>query len=355
MENETLRQSKTYVHPLCDKKYEIDLDSREFSIAVVGDMHLHGSTPKSRIDDYPDTCITKLAILRRQMLDLDCKYLFCAGDIFHVSKERSDFEYRVINEFLKFKEAGISVFISQGNHDLQNDRMDSIEKSSLGILYLTNTVNPFTEVVFNRGIPIPIVVTGLPFPNDVQPVTKFNAYNILCCHKFFDVGFDKDSIMSKDLEKYGYNMYICGHDHVVYDLKKIPTKDGVVSVVRPGSFTRGTAHNYNTKRMVYMDQIIFSSKVEVVRHTLPVKDPKEVFPASVTDKVEDPSLRDLSKQLADLVTHLYASGTSNNSVYSILDESPVDVKIKERIVQYLESHGIFRRDNVVATLENKEE
>lgn len=350
MVNENLSDKKINVPSLCDRLYEID-EKDVFSVAVVGDMHLHGSTPKSRLDNYPETCISKLGILRKEMIDSGIKYLICTGDIFHISKERSDFEYAVIKEFLRFKDSGIEVFMTVGNHDLQSDRLDTIEKSSLGILFLTEVVKPFTTLKFNRGDKTSIVFTGLHFPNDVEPVKEFGLYNILCCHKFYNVASDKDSILKKDLEKYGYNMYICGHDHIPYDLEKVPTKDGIISIVRPGSFMRGTSHNYNTKRLVYMDEIRFNGKVEVERHTLPVKDPKEVFPASATDRMEDKSLKDISKQLADLVTQMYSISSSNNSVYSILDESPVDIKIKRRIVEYLESHGIFRKNNVVAELE----
>lgn len=349
MASENLNDKKNYTPPLCAREYEIE-ENENFSVMTIGDPHLHGSTPKSRLDNYPETSIQKLAMLRREMVKRGCKYLFIAGDIFHIPKERSDYEFMVIQEFLRFKEAGIKVFISTGNHDIQNDRLDTIEKSTLGILYLTEVVYPFVKVTFKRGEKTPIVITGLHFPNEVEPITEFGAYNILCCHKFYNVPADKDSLLKKDLENYGYNMYICGHDHIPYELEKVPTKDGVVSIVRPGSFMRGTSHNYNTKRLVYMDEIRFNGKVEVERHTLPVKDPKDIFPASVTDKVEDGSLKDISKQLADLVTQMYESKSSNNSVYSILDESPVDIKIKKRIVEYLESHGIFRKDNVVAEL-----
>ena len=70
-------------------------------------MHLNSSTPKSRIDDYPQTMINKLDILRNAMIARGVKYVICGGDIFHKAKQPSDFEYKVANEFLKFREAGI--------------------------------------------------------------------------------------------------------------------------------------------------------------------------------------------------------------------------------------------------------
>lgn len=109
---ETLQDSKTWVPELLDRKYVFEDDCK---FAFVGDMHLNSSTPKSRIDDYPQTMINKLDILRNAMIARGVKYVICGGDIFHKAKQPSDFEYKVANEFLKFREAGIEVFSIFGN------------------------------------------------------------------------------------------------------------------------------------------------------------------------------------------------------------------------------------------------
>ena len=238
---ETLKDKQIKIPDLCKGEYVIQDDHP--NIAVVGDLHLHSSTPQSRIDDYADTCCKKLSILRKEMLEYKCKYLICPGDIFHVYRERTDFEYNVIQEFLKFKYDGIRVFIINGNHDISNDRIDTIDKSSLGILYLTNVVEPFTDIKFGDKIE----VTGVPFPTEIPPVKDVSKFNICVCHKFYDMLSDKDTLKKEDVKDLGYNVYVMGHDHVVYDLERVYNS----YIVRPGSFMRGTAHNYNTDRMVY--------------------------------------------------------------------------------------------------------
>lgn len=343
--SEKLSDKKTWVHPLCVGEYVIE-EEEVFSIGYVGDMHLHHTNFRSRVDDYPNTCLEKLGILRREMLSKGIKYLFCPGDIFHIPKERTEFEFAVMQEFMKFKEAGIKVFITNGNHDLTSERMDSIEKSSLGLLYLSKAVIPFTKVTFKRKDKTPIVVTGLHFPNDAEPITDLNAYNILACHKFYDVA-GEPSIFKKDLDYLGYDMYLLNHDHVAYPLEKVPTSSGSACIIRPGSFMRATSHSYNTARLVYMDEIKFNGHVQVERHTLPVRDPHDIFPASVMDKLEDNSLRDMARQMSDLVTKMYEIEESSMTVYTIMDQSPIDDKIKERITAYLEANGIFRKEVAV--------
>lgn len=343
-QKETMRDRINYSSILFDREYLVKEDT--FSVAVIGDMHLHCTTPASRLDNYPETCIQKMSILRRELKQRGIKYLFVGGDIFHVAKERSDFEFMVIQEFQKFKQDGITVFMTVGNHDIISDRLDSIEKTSLGILFLTDTVSPFKKVVFQRDGKTDVVFHGCHFPNAPEEVSDFRQYNILVCHKFWNVPSDKDSLLKSDLERLGYNMYICGHDHVVYDPEKVPYNGGAATIIRPGSFMRGSSHQYNTRRLVYFDIIEFNGAVKTHRETLPVKEPAEVFPASAVDRVVETNVKDLTKQLSELVTKMYEMDNSNTSVYQILDESPIDPKVKDRIQSYLEANGIFRKDTV---------
>ena len=338
---EDIGQKRSWLPPFLDRKYVFD-EGDNFSIAYVGDMHLHCSNFRSRVDNYPETCIEKLGILRKEMNSRGIKYLFCPGDIFHVPKERTDFEFAVMKEFYKFRDLGIKVFVSTGNHDISQERIENIEKSSLGLLYLSEAVLPFTKVTFRRGNKVPIVVTGLHFPNDVEPIQDLNAYNILACHKFYNI-VGEPSIFEKDLDFLGYNMYLMNHDHVPYPLKQVKTSSGMVTIVRPGSFMRATSHSYNTNRMVYMDEIKFNGHVEVIRNTLPVRAPEEIFSANTVDRVEDNSLMNISRQMVELVTKMYEIDESGLSIYTILDQTSIDVKVKERIVMYLESFGIFRK------------
>lgn len=333
---------------LQDKRYEVpDLLNRTFEFndeckfVFVGDMHLNASTPKSRIDDYPSTMMDKLELLRNYLIVANVKYMICAGDVFHKAKQPSDFEYRVAQEFLRFKESGIRVFSIFGNHDQQWDRLDTYDKTSLGLMFLTGVIEPFSRITFNGSRKVNIY--GCHFPNDIPDIADFDSYNIVVAHKFYDYNLDKDSLYQEDLEKNSFSMYCLGHDHVPYETKAIQTKSGVIRVVRPGSFSRGTAHSYNNSRMVYVDLISVGSKVEVNRVTLAVKKPEEIFSAGVLDRIniKDTSNK-LSQQLSNLVSKLYEMGDNVNSIYTILDSTEMNSDVKTRIETYLYNAGIFR-------------
>lgn len=340
---ETLQDKKEWVPDLLNREFVI---KGEAKFAVIGDMHLNAATPKSRIDDYPKTMMEKMAILRRHLISRGVKHLILLGDIFHKAKQPSDFEFRVAEEFLKFRKEGIEVYSIFGNHDQQYDRLDTYDKTSLGLMFLTGVISPFTKITFEREGKRNVNLYGCHFPNDVPEVGDFDSYNILVAHKFYEYNLDKDSLTKEELEKHPFKMYLLGHDHVPYDMVTQRTSDGLVRIVRPGSFSRGTAHSYNNTRMVYVDIISITDKVDVVRDTLPVKKPEEIFSASVIDKVDMKGLsNDLSKQLSDLITKLYEVEDNGGSVYSVLDATEVDPKIKARIESYLYEAGILRKQN----------
>lgn len=332
------------VPPFLDRCYTITVP-KDFKITFVGDMHLNHLAPKSRVDDYPQTGLDKLALLRRTMIERGSKYLICPGDVFHKAKQPTEFEIRVMREFQKFKEEGIRVFVIAGNHDLLQDRPDSFDRTTLGLMYISGTFEPFTEIRFKRKDSLDVVLHGVPYNTEIPYLKSYEDYNVLVGHEFFEFSLDKDSIVRSDCDLMGYNMMLLGHDHVPYDDVLVDTSFGSTRIVRPGSFMRGTSHNYNTNRMVYADTISFDGMVEVVRDTLPVKKPAEIFPASVMDKIDDKEqVRDLSKQFMELVSRLYETDDNKVSVYSVLDETEMDVDVKKCIEAYLEQYGIFRKN-----------
>lgn len=336
---ETLKDVRTEVPSFLDKKYVIQDKAR---FMVVGDMHLNYATPKSRIDDYAETMMAKLSLLRQSMIENEVKYLICLGDIFHKPKQPVDFLFRVMMEFSKFKIAGLRVFSIFGNHDLLYDRLDSYQRTSLGLMEFADFIEPFSQITFTGGSR-DVVIYGVHYPNELPEVSDFDSYNIVAAHMFYNIGAD-NTINKKELDKNNFQMYLLGHDHVPYDLKVEKTKSGLVRIVRPGSFSRGTAHAYNNARMVYVDIVSVDEKVEVIRETLNVKKPDEIFSASVVDKVDNEEFQSmLSKQLNDLVTLLYSTNSSGGLIYKFLDEAVVEKRVKNRIETYLTEAGIYRK------------
>lgn len=227
-------------------------------------------------------------------------------------------------------------------HDEIFDRLDSLDRTSLGLLFETKAIEHLDYIkvkVCGRVVNI----IGCDFPEDFRSITNFNEYNIGVAHKFYEYDLSDESLKKEDLSKLGYNLLILGHDHVPYNTVTEMTDFGKVSIIRPGSFMRGTSHSYNTKRRVFIDTLEIGEGIKVIRDVLPVKAPEEVFTAAVIDKVDTKELsKRLSERFSELVTKIYSDKRDKVSVYSILDETEMDMSVKQRIESYLEAAGIFR-------------
>lgn len=319
--------------------------SDEVGVVIVGDTHFNYIAPRSRIDDYPDTCVKKLDKLRNICKQRGFKYVVFLGDIFHKPKQPVDYLFKVVTALKLFWADGISCYTISGNHDLYNERLDSLERSALGLFLEIGVLVPFHELSFqNNGS---MNLYGFHYSEEAKPVMEWDSesypigdINVFVAHMFYEFDLSKDSLQKKDIVNLGYDIYCLGHDHVTYPLEQV----GSASIVRPGSFMRGTSHKYNLERDVCVDVLRFKNKsVSVERIPLEVQPADMVFSASVTDKVDLKSMsEDLKSQFTSLITMLETPKTEGVTVYKIMDEMVMSPEVKGRIEQYLTDFGVFR-------------
>lgn len=312
-------------------------DSSYGSVCYVGDLHLHWDTPRSRIDDYPQTCLNKLKSLLNICIANHVKILIFEGDVFHSATQPLEYISRVAQTLLEFSIAGIELYTIIGNHDVKNGLLQNIEKSALGILLLTGVIKPLGKIIImsERGS---VGIYGTHFGQDIQAP---DMEDITCCvaHRFYESGFgnDKENLTKAELLKLPYDRYFLGHDHVVY-----PTlyEEGR-TIYRVGSFTRGTAHLSNLDRKPQVLIQNYNDGTEVLKE-IPCLEASVVFSATV---VENKGLKDLYQAVTDtfeqLVTRLDAKETVV-SVYSVLDTLDLKPQVKNRVEEYLTLKGIFR-------------
>lgn len=325
---------------------EINMDSEGVDIVFVGDTHLNYIAPRSRIDDYPETCVKKLDMLRNMCKQRGFKDVAFMGDIFHKPKQPVDYLFKIMVALKRFKEDGIRCYTIVGNHDEYNERLDSMDRTSLGILIEAGVLKSFHRVSF-KTTGGTVNMYGFHYSEDPIPVMEQDSselpigdYNIMIAHMFYEFDLSKDSLKEKDIVNLGYDLYALGHDHVNYPTEHV----GSATIVRPGSFMRGTGHKYNLTRDVYVDVLRYKNKrASVERVTLDVQPAEMVFSASATDKVDLKSLTDdLKSQFNSLITMLESPKTEGATVYKVMDDMVIQPKVKERIERYLEDFGVFR-------------
>lgn len=328
------------------EKYNILSDKLE--IVFVGDTHFNYISPRSRIDDYPTVCLNKLDTLRKLCKARNISHVVFLGDLFHKPKQPVDYLLRVLQALKKFQQDNIACYVVAGNHDLTYQRLDSLDKSALGLMIEAEVIKPFSLLRFNLSGQASLNIYGAHYSEEFHPLMELDTshnpigdYNILVAHAFYNFDLDSSSLHEKDLVNLGYDMYVLGHDHTPYDLE---TAGGKSLVVRPGAFMRGTSHKYNLSREVYVDIVKYENKkVAVDRCTIETQPAELVFSSLVTDKADIKTLsNDLKSQFNFLITMLEAPSSNNNFVYLILDKMQIQPKVKARIEQYLTDFGVFR-------------
>lgn len=319
-------------------------DGEVFKIGFVGDMHLNSATPKSRIDNYPDTMLDKMDSLRVLCLENSISNLILLGDVFHRPNQPIEFLMKVITAFSKFKESGIRVFSIVGNHCITYEDLNTLDRSAMGLLFQTHVIEPLDEISI-KGTRTPVHIKGFHYTEEPEEPDDFTYYNIMVAHMFYEFDLSKESLNKEDLARLKYNMVVLGHDHTPYDLLTEDTISGKVRVVRPGSFSRGTSHSYNINRSIFIDVLNINGQINIKRFVVPSKPSDQVFSSTVLDKTDLKELnKELSEQFIDLVNRIYSQDTSSFDVYQALDSSTASQEVKDRIVMYLEQSGIFRKD-----------
>ena len=223
--------------------------------AIIGDLHAPDTKPKSRMDDYPTTCIDKLESILKLY-----KYVIILGDLFHSSSVSTEYCNKLIKRLKPYKGRLHSIL---GNHDASY-RTLNLDKTDMGTLINSDVIDLHLESFELEGISYDVasVVPELKLPEKKS--------DILLGHFYLDNNLaPKESLSMKDLKNYQY--VFLGHDHSPYSTIVTET----TNVYRMGSFMRNTADGYNLVRDTITYAIIDKGVVSL--NQLKVVPAKEVF------------------------------------------------------------------------------
>lgn len=310
-------------------------------IVFVGDPHCNLNPPRTRIDDYVEAFLNKWEQIHAMCVSREWGTVIILGDMFHKPRQNEQFHVRLNRVLSQFREDGIEVFSIAGNHDMINDRLDSLERTSWGMFVEMGGFKTFRQIIFNVGDK-DLVVNATHYSEDIAPVSEVGMgdYNVMCAHMFYNYGKIKDSISKEQVKNLGYDLYALGHDHILYPNEKV----GKQIVLRPGSLTRGTSHQYHLTREVSVDVLHYDGKAVLERVPLKVAPSEAVFSAVVTEKEDLRGLsRDIQAQFTNLITMLSSSANDTGHVYEVMDKVVMEPEVKERIEKYLYNAGIMRR------------
>lgn len=105
------------------------------SILCVGDLHLSDRAPSNCTDSYNDDLFTMLGEVVKVAEHRSTDAVVFAGDLFHL-KQPSRTSHKTVQRMIDVVHSfSCPVYLVVGNHDIQNDRVDSIhETQPFGVL-----------------------------------------------------------------------------------------------------------------------------------------------------------------------------------------------------------------------------
>lgn len=110
---------------------------------LLNDLHLTNSNshPSSCTPAYTDDLFDLLYQSNQLAFDLQISAIIQLGDFFHIKSPSRNSHELVIRAAKWARDAPCSVYVVPGNHDLTNDRLESLDEGQpLGVLYATGAV-----------------------------------------------------------------------------------------------------------------------------------------------------------------------------------------------------------------------
>lgn len=101
---------------------------------LIGDIHLADRPPSIRTETYPEDILTKLEAAGKIAVEQGCEAIVSAGDVFHIKTPTRTSHALVQRTAEVLTAPGLPVLIVPGNHDMSNDRIESLRKQPLGTL-----------------------------------------------------------------------------------------------------------------------------------------------------------------------------------------------------------------------------
>jgi DNA repair exonuclease SbcCD nuclease subunit len=108
---------------------------------LMGDLHLSDRPPSSCTDTYQDDIVEILRAVGEIARDRGSHAIFWAGDVFH-HKTPGRTSHKTVKTVIELiRSYPCPVLVVPGNHDMQNDRLDSIDSTQpLGVLWAADAV-----------------------------------------------------------------------------------------------------------------------------------------------------------------------------------------------------------------------
>jgi DNA repair exonuclease SbcCD nuclease subunit len=257
------------------------------------DPHFSAIPPGRRGDDYQAALFEKLNFVRDLTERLHGVGI-CGGDVFHEKKPKhpaNSFGLIVglLHAFRSFPTE--CVYGSVGNHDLTNDRMDSLASQPLGLLIAAQVYHDLNKepVLFtNQDQSVKVSLETFPYADGEKTLERLlNAgprmpgvnFRVGVVHAYGEPGsggtlFGEPKIGYNQIAHLDFDFLFWGHDHSRKETETV----GNITHVNLGSMARAAFSSDEKDRPVVAQIVSFAADgVRVKEKSIPVKPFEAIF------------------------------------------------------------------------------
>jgi len=306
---------------------------------TIGDVHLADKTPASRLDNYRETLFEELMMARKVALEEKADVVLITGDIFDVKSPKLNSHYLVSKAISLFSSFPCPVYSIIGNHDITANRIDSLDKQPLAVLFNSGALKRLDKETING-----VDILGIHFNenNSYETLSQKKQDGkplIAVCHvlasptggdMFGEPIFSYKTLASSESE---VDVYVFGHYHHDQGIQKIGKK----SFVNIGSLARGALSKENVDRQVKVGKVVWDGKkFECSEIPLPVKSGSEIFNIEKKQEIEH-----RETEIEKFVSTLNKTDLFENisTLEETIKEMRLDSAIRIRVTEYLNNRG----------------
>lgn len=253
------------------------------------DVHLSDRSPSSWKADYTEEIWSNLEQVGTLAREHEVSAVLDAGDYFHTKAPSKNSHYLVQRSSALHLGYGRPTLVVPGNHDLQYDNLDTLERQPLGTLYSSKVFEQLGERVFEDGN-LRVRVVGVPYdPNrtlrDLLSIQKkkgdthlIAVVHILASLKppasvedfWNEPVFSYESLVTRN----GPDVFFFGHWHKDQGVEILDNK----YFVNQGALSRGALVRENLERVPKVALVEFDgSDLRVQTIELEVAPAEDVF------------------------------------------------------------------------------
>lgn len=255
----------------------------------VGDVHASDVSPGSRIDDYRATVFGKLDKIREIAIKAKVGGVIFTGDIFDKKVPLRNSHSLVRGLIDTFQSFPCPCYSAVGNHDLTNDRLDSLPKQPLGVVFQSGSLIELKPEGIVREVGSLKVRLAATSYNEIDPLPECRKVVRGGCDALVTAGhffatpeggpfFKHTAVSYAQLAETETDIWVLGHIHTDQGIGERGNK----YFINIGSLTRGTLDDDNLTRKVKIGHISIVKEAsattwKVQQVVLPVAPVDQVF------------------------------------------------------------------------------